>query len=375
MWDIARTGSCRRTYSLGRGARRPRRRALGTLKLLVGLAIVGGAALGGFRLANLPREVVVYAIIDQQSAQPLFDQFTRETGIRVKVTYASAAEKSVSAVQAFFLSLEDQPCDVLWDDELSTTLYLDLTTLYWDSWEPCEILSGAAYPARVRSPERKWYGFAAAARVLLVNRELVTDKETPSSLEQLVTPRWKGRVGFARPLRGTPLLHAAVLNICWGGSQTAHFYRQLRDQGRVYATDERVAEAVVRGEVACGLTDSRYALAAIERGFPVRLAELDQQEFGIGALLVPSTLAILDEPPHPEEAQQLLEFLLRPESEALLARGALPRIPLHPQTPVGDFPLAYDRYRWTSLDYAQLACRKQASALVSALFEPLKRNR
>jgi iron(III) transport system substrate-binding protein len=375
MWDIARTGSRRRTYSLGRGARRPRRRALGTLKLLVGLAIVGGAALGWLRLANLPREVVVYAIIDQESAQPLFDQFTRETGIRVKVTYASAGEKSVSAGQAFLLSLEDQPCDVLWDDELSTTLYWDLTTLYWDSWEPCEILSGAAYPARVRSPERKWYGFAAAARVLLVNRELVTDKETPSSLEQLVAPRWKGRVGFARPLRGTPLLHAAILNICWGGSQTAHFYRQLRDQGRVYATDERVAEAVARGEVACGLTDSRYALAAIKQGLPVRLAALDQQSFGMGMPLLPSTLAIVDSAPHLDEAQTLLEFLLRPESEALLARGALPRIPLHPQTPVADSPLAYDQYRWTPIDYRQLASCEQAGALVSALFEQAAPNR
>lgn len=183
----------------------------------------------------------------------------------------------------------------------------------------------------------------------------------------------RGKVSASLPWAAS--VHAAVLNLCWGGRQTADFYRQLRDHGRVYATDERVAEAVVRGEVACGLTDSRYALAAIRQGLPVRIAALDQQEFGIGALLLPSTLAILDEPPHPEEAHALLEFLLRPESEALLARGPLPRIPLHPQTPVADFPLPYDQYRWTSLDYSQLAEPAVPAGVASALFEPVKRSR
>jgi iron(III) transport system substrate-binding protein len=49
---------------------------------------------------------------------------------------------------------------------------------------------------------------------------------------------------------------------------------------------------------------------------------------GFGALLIPNTVALVRGGPHPEAGRRLIDYLLRPETEALLARGGARQIPL-----------------------------------------------
>ena len=53
---------------------------------------------------------------------------------------------------------------------------------------------------------------------------------------------------------------------------------------------------------------------------------LPDQE-GIGALLIPNTVALVRGGPHPDAGRRLIDYLLRPETEAMLARGEAHRIP------------------------------------------------
>ena len=63
-----------------------------------------------------------------------------------------------------------------------------------------------------RAPDGTWHGFAARARILIVNTSLVPEaRRAPTSIHDLADPKWKGRTGIAKPLFGTTATHAACL--------------------------------------------------------------------------------------------------------------------------------------------------------------------
>ncbi len=49
---------------------------------------------------------------------------------------------------------------------------------------------------------------------------------------------------------------------------------------------------------------------------------------GAGTLVIPNSAAILRGAPHPEPARKFVDWLLRPETEALLAKGPSRQMPV-----------------------------------------------
>jgi iron(III) transport system substrate-binding protein len=54
----------------------------------------------------------------------------------------------------------------------------------------------------------------------------------------------------------------------------------------------------------------------------------------MGTLFIPNTLCIIKGCPHRHQAEQLVNYLLSPEVETLLAEGPAGQIPLNPQVTV-----------------------------------------
>ena len=59
---------------------------------------------------------------------------------------------------------------------------------------PCFSKTGMSYPESFRSKDHTWYGFAARARVLLVNHDRVARKDWPQHLWDLTDKKWKGQI-------------------------------------------------------------------------------------------------------------------------------------------------------------------------------------
>lgn len=344
----------------GHGLRRTLRRAglCGALLAIACVSIVGC-------LSSAPQEVVVYAALDEEFSRPVFEQFTRETGIVVRAKFDVESTKTVGLVQALLAERARPRCDVFWNNEIVNTLRLDRAAML----APYASGAGAAFPAQVRSPQRTWHGFAARARVLLVNVDLLSVEEAPQRLEELVQPQWRGRVGVAKPLAGTTATHAACLYAVWGSVRAREFWSQLRDQAQVLGGNKQVAQAVAQGTLACGLTDTDDAIVEIERGNPVRIVLLDQEEGGLGTLLIPNTLGIIAGGPHPANAQRLVDYLLRPEIERQLAQGPSAQIPLHPDAQATSRALPQGELRTMEVDFEQAAAAwDEAAADLRALF-------
>ena len=281
---------------------------------------------GGCRPPESAPEVVVYTALDREFSAPIFEEFTEQTGIRVRPKYDSEASKTVGLVNLIMNERERPRCDVFWNNEIINTYRLEDEGLLQAYRSPV----GEEYPAEYRSPEGTWYGFAARARILLVNRELVSEADRPTSIRDLADPKWSERVGIAKPLFGTTASHAACLFATLGSESAEEFFRRVAENARIYPGNRQVAQAVATGQIAFGLTDTDDAMVEIEAGMPVEIIYPDQEPEGLGTLFIPNTLTMIEGCRHPEAAQQLIDFLLSPEIEARLAEGPSAQIPLHP---------------------------------------------
>jgi iron(III) transport system substrate-binding protein len=272
--------------------------------------------------------VTVYSALDREFSEPLLRDFERRTGIRVLPKFDVESTKTVGLANLIIEEAAAPRCDLFWNNEVLNTLRLKEKGLL-ARFRPG---AAAAIPPAFKAKDGTWYGFAARARVLLVNTRLVAEADWPSRLEDLTDPRWKGRIGLAKPLFGTTATHAACLFAVWGEAKARGFFEALKANGaQILAGNKDVARAVGAGQIAVGLTDTDDAVGELAAGSPVAIVYPDRRPDQLGTLFLPNTLAVIKGAPHPRAAEALADDLLGPEVEAALARGPGAQIPLNPR--------------------------------------------
>jgi len=270
-------------------------------------------------------EVVVYTAQDDEFAEPIFAEFTKATGVAVRPKYDTESTKTVGLAEAIRAERARPRCDVFWNNELINTLRLEREGLL-DVYRPAIAQS---YPPQYRSPDGTWYGFAARARVLVVNRERLAGKERPRSILDLANPRWRGRAGMAKPLFGTTASHVACLFAFWGDDKAREFFRRLKENRvEILSGNKQVALAVAAGRLDFGVTDTDDAHVEITKGAALEIVYPDQGPGEMGTLFIPNTVAVIRGGPHPEAARRLVADLLSPRVEDALARCPSAQIPL-----------------------------------------------
>ena len=107
--------------------------------------------------------VVVYTSADEPHSKPIFEFFTRETGIPVKAVYDAEASKTVGLVNRLIAEKRSPKADVFWNSEVSRTIVLKHKGILRKYASP----SAADIPQGFKDPEGFWTGFAARARILI----------------------------------------------------------------------------------------------------------------------------------------------------------------------------------------------------------------
>jgi iron(III) transport system substrate-binding protein len=290
------------------------------------LAISCLLAFPGCWTASQP-EVVIYAALDREFSELVLNDFTKATGIRVLAKYDDESTKTVGLTNVLIQEASRPRCDVFWNNEILNTLRLEEKGLLAAYHSPAAV----DYPEMVRSPDGRWHGFAARARILIVNTKLVAVNERPKSIYDLADSKWKGQIGIARPVAGTTATHVACLFAVLGEEKAKVFFRNLKANDiQILGGNKQVAQACAGGQIAFGLTDTDDAVIEIDRASPVTIIYPDREADQLGTLFIPNTLSILKNCPHPDHAKQLVDFLLSPAIEEKLALGASAQIPLNP---------------------------------------------
>ena len=129
-------------------------------------------------------EVNVYSYREQKLIQPLFEAFTKDTGIKVNVISASSGlEQRIKTEGA------NSPADVLLTVDvarLQDAIDAGIT-------QPIQsVVLERAVPKSYHGPDGAWYGISMRARVVYASKERV--KQDAITYEELADPKWKGKI-------------------------------------------------------------------------------------------------------------------------------------------------------------------------------------
>lgn len=151
----------------------------------------GGSALAGLAAilfatgaAAQSNEVNVYTTREPGLAQPLFDAFTVETGIKVNTVFVQQGlAERVEAEGA------NSPADLLMVVDYGNLIDMVQRGLT----QPIESSDlDAAIPPNLRDPGGNWFSLSMRARVIYVAKDRVDDAAI--TYESLADPKWKGRI-------------------------------------------------------------------------------------------------------------------------------------------------------------------------------------
>jgi iron(III) transport system substrate-binding protein len=275
------------------------------------------------------RKVVVYSSQDPEFAAPLLDEYARQAGVEVETKFDVESAKTVGLAQLLIRESPKPRCDLFWNNEILNTLRLREKGML-ATWSPP---NAADIPNEFKAKDGTWYGFAARARILIVNTKLMPESDRPKGLADLIDPRWKGKIAIAKPLFGTTATHATCLFATWGDDKAKAFFSDLKkNEVQVVSGNKQVATAVGSGQALFGLTDTDDAIGEVDAGQPVTIVYPDRGENELGTLFIPNVLAIPKGAPHPVEGEALGNTLLGPEVEGKLAKGPSAQIPLNRKT-------------------------------------------
>jgi iron(III) transport system substrate-binding protein len=281
----------------------------------------------GSRRSERASAVTVYTALDEEFSKPILGIYARKFGVEIKPVFDVESTKSFGLTGRIKSEAEAPLCDLFWNNEILNTIRLKQAGLL-ERFVPA---GAEAIPAAFKDRDQFWYGFAARARVLLVNTRLVGETERPTSLQDLLDPKWKGSIGLAKPLFGTTGTHAAALFVAWGDAAAMKFFRQLKENGvNVLSGNRQVAAEVAAGRLAIGLTDTDDSLLELNAGSRVAIVYPDRGAKELGTLFMPNTLSRIKGCRHPEATDALASYLLSAEVEKALAIGPSGQIPLNP---------------------------------------------
>ncbi|MGF1572504.1 MAG: extracellular solute-binding protein [Sumerlaeia bacterium] len=280
--------------------------------------------------------MVIYTALDRQFSEPILEAFEEKTGIEVQALYDTEAVKTVGLVNRLIAERNRPSADIFWNNEIVRTLELKEQGLT----QPFSVNSSSTIPSEFIDPEGHWVGFATRARVIMVNTNLVPNEEDqPTSVFDLIDPKWKGQAGYANPLFGTTSTHAAVLWSTLGEEGMVNYFESAKENAVLYSGNAQARDAVANGEIAWCLTDTDDAFGAIEDGKPVRIIYPDSKPGENGTVMIPNTLMKIANGPNSEAADQLLDYLLSEEVEQALANSRSAQIPVRSNlTPPNGIP-------------------------------------
>jgi len=269
------------------------------------------------------RQVVLYCSVDQAVAEPVIAEFQKQTGIKVLAKYDTEAGKTVGLIQRLRAEKDSPSADVFWSSEVFHTIRLGREGLLRTS------RSGVQWPSQFTGRQGQWHGFALRARVIGYSTKRVSAADAPKSLEDLLDKKWKGRIVMADPRFGTTGGDVASWFAHYGRDRAAEILNALKaNKVRLVAGNSISVRMVATGQADVCMTDTDDVYAAQRNGWPVAMNWLDQG--GAGVLTIPNTVAVIKGSPHPEEARELLEFLLSEQVERMLARSDSHNTPIHP---------------------------------------------
>ena len=297
-------------------------------------------------------EVVVYVSEDQVFSEPIIEDFEADTGIRVMAVYDTEETKSTGVMNRLIAEKDNPQADVYWANEPIRAIVLKQKGISEKYYSP----NSDGIPVNFKDPQGYWTGFSARARVLVVNAE----EEVPSSILAYIDEKWRSKGVVANPLFGTTTSWVAVLFTIWDDVRAGDFMEKMKLNGTKMSTSNGESTMLVANkEFLFSLVDSDDATNAIRDGKPVRQVYPDQEDGGLGCLVLPNAAVLIKDGPNSENGRTFIDYVISSQAERKLAFADCAQIPLHEGVETPDDVIRIEELRTMQVDFEVVSTKLQ----------------
>ncbi|MCK0472414.1 extracellular solute-binding protein [Halalkalibacter sp. APA_J-10(15)] len=273
---------------------------------------------------ELSGELVVYSSRNENFVQALLDKFADETGVTVNALHGAdplQIEEEQGNVQA----------DIFISNDLGALEYLNGQGLLV-GFDPEGV---ETIDEQFRADDNAWIALSARARGFIYNKDLISEDEMPTSMEDLFDPEWANvENGYAitRGGNGGMIGNVSALRYEWGDERTAEWITAIKDNAAgIFEGHGDIRRAVGAGEHAFGLVNNYYYHQQLEEPSDnnVGFIYADQEDGQMGAIANAAGVGLVNEAPNAENAQAFIEWVLNPENQLAFVGESL-EVPINP---------------------------------------------
>ena len=182
------------------------------------------------------------------------------------------------------------------------------------------------YPTELKDPQGLWSATNLYFMALAYNTRRIKLNEAPKTYEDLLNPKWKGRMAWHMGSNtGTPLFIGNILSALGEKAGTAYL-QNLAKQGVISTTASArgIVDLVVAGEYDIAINIfNNHAEISKDAGAPIEWQPLEPVPSPMG------TTGVAKNAPRPHAAMLFTDFLLSEEGQKVFQRADY--LPAHPK--------------------------------------------
>jgi iron(III) transport system substrate-binding protein len=178
----------------------------------------------------------------------------------------------------------------------------------------------AAYPAGFKDSKGYWVDYFDSYNVIGYNTQLVAREQAPKSWEDLLDPKWKGKIA----LDEENFSWYGAMTQKWGKEKTQRYMRALAKQDIQLRNGQTlIAQLMAAGEFSVAMVLAHRIEKMKEQGAPVEwVTTLDPVTVSL------HPIGIAAKAPHPNAAKLFVDFILSKDGQQLLL--SIERTPARP---------------------------------------------
>ena len=263
--------------------------------------------------AGVSVSLVIYSGRSEVLIQPVIEAFkAKYPNVEVLLKAGSNSELANALIE----EKSNPQADVFITTELFTVQSLAQEGVF-ASYSP---LGSDQFSPEFLGAENAWIGLTRRARVIMYNKDLVSEDELPTSIFDLTDPKWRGQIAAAGSTNGSMQAQIAAMRQLLGEEETeAWLNGLLANEVTFFGGHTDVRKAVGAGEFKLGLVNHYYFHLQLAEGSNVGVIFPDQGEGQVGLFTNATAVAVVKGGKNLPAAQAFLDFLVSAEGQKLFA--------------------------------------------------------
>jgi len=291
----------------------------------------------------LSQEIVVYSARKEHLIKPVFQLYTKETGVQIKYI----TDKAPVLLQRLKAEGENTPADLL--------ITVDAGNLWHAANQgvlqlvQSDILT-SNIPSHLRDPQNKWFGLSLRARTIVYHTKRVRPDEL-STYEDLAKAEWKERLVLRTSKKVYNQSLVAMLIKEHGQEETSEIVNGWVSNlaAPPFSSDTKVMEAIMAGQGDVGIVNTYYYGRLTKKGPSIPIALFWPNQSSGGVHVNVSGAGVVAASKNKAAAVAFLEWLSAEKAQQIFADVNM-EYPVNPDVPVNPTVASWGSFKQNEIN-------------------------